>query len=319
MKVKKKRLERPKKQYALNQCALYGIKGIGQALRELGLENASAASLRTLCSAKSYIVWDNDGRIVQQPKPHLQHIQRRIATLLRRVTPPDYRHSGIRDRSFRTNAAAHANSLPCIQFDIRKFYPSTTYAHVRRFFAEDMACAIDVAELLAGLCCFDALHLPTGGVHSEVLAFYAHKQLFDVIDQRVRARGGAMSLYVDDGTISMQGASTTDLRWIRTQFQKHGLKLHRRKSFVVRARKPKTITGVVVVGDDIRPPKSQLLKIVGLHRDLSTASDEETQRRKARQLMGHLDHVAQIDPRHANKAKGNRKRLRPLLEASNEN
>jgi hypothetical protein len=315
MRAKKIRLECPKKQYALNQCALYGLKGLHQALRILRLEGTSIASLKNICSAQSYIVWDNDGRIVQQPKPQLQNIQRRIATLLRRVTPPKYRHSGIRNRSFRTNAATHANGLPCIQFDIQKFYPSTTYAHIRRFFAEDMGCTGDVATLLAELCCFDARHLPTGGVHSEVVAFYTHKRLFDLIDQRVRARGGAMTLYVDDGTISMPGACATDLDWIRTQFRLNGLRLHKRKSFVVPSRKPRTITGVVVVGNDIRPPKSQLRKIKNLHRDIDNTPDRGAQRRKAQQLLGHLDHVAQIDPRHKDKATGNRKRLRPILEA----
>jgi RNA-directed DNA polymerase len=316
MKKKKIRLERPKKQYALDQCALYGVKGIEQALRIIGLEGASNDALRRLSSADSYIVWSNGDRIVQQSKEHLQHIQRRIATLLRRVTPPNYRHSGIRNRSFRTNAAAHVNSLPCIQFDIRKFYPSTTYSHVRRFFADDMNCAADVASLLAGLCCYDNQHLPTGGVHSEVLAFYAHKSLFDLVDQRVRQRGGTLTIYVDDGTISMQNASATDLRWIKTKFQQQGLTLHKRKSFVVSARKPKTITGVVVVDGDIRPPNSQLLQIVGLHRDLAAEDNQETQRTKARQLLGHLDHVAQIDPRHASKATGNRTRLKALLKTT---
>jgi hypothetical protein len=169
------RLEIPKKQYALNQCALYGIKGTQQLLSVLKWTAGLAALKAEAQKPGSYSVWtEDDGRVIQAACPSLRLVHSRIAVLMRRVLPPEYRHSGIRGLSFITNAAQHCAPHASLKLDVRKFYPSTKYSHVRSFFVNEMHCAPDVAGILAHLCCYQGA-IPTGGVHSEVLAFYCHK------------------------------------------------------------------------------------------------------------------------------------------------
>jgi hypothetical protein len=150
------RLETPKKQYTLHDCALYGIRGIGQLIHLLHWEG-SRQELEDLPTAPgSYKAWRNDkGRLIQAVNLketngwQLRMIQARIAVLLRRVMPPEYRHSGVRGRSFITNAQQHLQDDPSIKLDIKSFYPTTTFQHVRRFFVETCrGCGLPIGETL---------------------------------------------------------------------------------------------------------------------------------------------------------------------------
>lgn len=279
---------------------------------------ASRADLEALPSQQgAYRVWKEKSRQIEAAGPDIRRIHARIATLLRRVAPPGYRHSGVRGRSFLTNAMCHVAAAPSIRTDIKHFYPSVTFAHVRHFFVGPMRCAPDIAALLAHICCFRDQHLPTGGVHSEVLAFYCVKECFDQIAARVEARGGALSVYVDDIMVTVPGASHGDLRWLTRLFERHGIKLHGAdKSRVYRKHAQKTITGVRIHDGKLTAPPAQHLAIRDGFAALRDAHLAEPERvHTARSLMGHLDHVQQIDPRFTQRARGNRARLATLLRA----
>lgn len=313
---KRRRLERPIKQYGLDQCALYSVQGFGQLKSKL-VCSQSRKDLEALPDRHdAYKVWQHQsGRWVQEANPEMRKLQARIATLLRRVEPPDYRHSGVPGRSFLTNAASHRVDMPSVKTDIKAFYPSIRFDHVRRFFKEQMHCAGDVAFLLAKICCYNRRHLPTGGVHSEILAFYCLKPCFDAIAQRAKVHGGVMTVYVDDVILTLPCASHSDLNWMKGLFQQYGIALHgAKKSRIFRKAEQKTITGVSVHGEQLRAPQGQHLAIknrLATLRDPSLACAERAQ--TARSLLGHLEHVQQIDPRFTPRAKGNRSRLGSLL------
>ena len=315
----KPKLELPKKQYALNQCALYGVRGFGALSVILCWKGESAELERFADRSTNYRTWLDDGREIQSPTKDLRAIHARIATLLRRVQPPEYRQSGIRKRSFLTNAQRHLANDPSIKIDIRKFYPSTSFEHVRRFFKNDLRCAGDVAIVLAKLCCYrigigHVGHLPTGGVHSEVLGFYCHKRTFDALLDRTVARGGVMSVYVDDIMATMPNASLTDLEWVRRLFSRAGIEMHRGKSKVIPKNAPKTITGVVIRNGITNAPAAQHLKLKELKLALAETADPKEKKRIARSLVGHLDHIAQVDARFKERAIGTRGRLASLLK-----
>jgi hypothetical protein len=261
----------------------------------------------------NYKCWQKDGREVQEARDRLRRIHFRIATLLGRVEPPSYRHSGVKKRSFVTNASQHAVEEPMLQFDIRKFYPSTTFKHVYDFFHHDLQCAGDIAHLLAELCCFNGKHLPTGGVHSEIVAFYVHKKQFDAINARAQSRGGRMSSYVDDVAITAPQISLTDLEWIRKRMKLHGLSLHPGKSFVSKKKEVRILTGVQLVGAQLLAPPGQKMRIKQLNNELAQTSSADAARSIARKLMGHYDHIAQIEDGFRQVAMGNRGRLKKKL------
>lgn len=305
------RLEKPKKQYSLDQCGLYAIKGKGQLLSRL---KVSAEELLELCRKPgAYKVWNNDGRLVQEACPALRRVHARIATLLRRITPPNYRHSGVRRRSFLTNAQEHLAPFPTLKLDIKSFYPSTTASHVWRFFSQVMQCSDDIAKILAEVCCYHGRHVPTGGVHSEVLSFYCHKPMLDLLYDRVTQRGGKMTVYVDDIVITMPNASLTDLEWVRRLMKQFGLTMHCRKSRVIRASEEKFITGVSVLNGRVSAPAGQHKMVKELYQAIGSADPSEVDPANIRSLQGHLDHIAQIEPGYQGKARGNRMRYLDVL------
>lgn len=310
---RKRRLENPKKQYLLRDCALYSLQGKNQLLKAL-LWPGTFSDLESLASkSDNYKCWTRDGRDVQEAREDLRRIHFRIATLLGRVKPPSYRHSGVKKRSFVTNASQHAVDEPMLQFDIRKFYPSTTLKHVFDFFRRDLRCAADLSQLLAQLCCFNSMHLPTGGVHSEIVAFYAHKRRLDSINDRALSRGGRMSSYVDDIAITAPEISLTDLEWVRKRMKQHGLTLHPGKSFVSKKANVRTLTGVQLSGSDLSAPPAQRKRIKELNSELAQTASAEEGRSLARKLMGHYDHIAQIEKGYLPIAIGNRGRLKRNL------
>ncbi|WP_205392638.1 reverse transcriptase family protein [Xanthomonas hydrangeae] len=304
-------MEKPKKQYALHDCGLYGLKGLGQLAKALQITQDELDELANLRGG--YTVWNQNGRAVQQARPALRKIHARIATLLRRVASPDYRHSGVRDRSFISNAAQHIAPHASLKLDISKFYPSTSVHHVWKFFFRKMHCARDIAAILAGLCCFERRHLPTGGVHSEVLAFYCHKDMLDSLNERVVSRGGVMTVYVDDIVVTMPGACESDLHWAQRLIARARLAMNLRKSRVINADKEKLITGVLIRRGKISAPAGQHKKVKLLHEAIGSATAGDDVTPQIRSLQGHLDHIAQIDPKFLSRAKGHRAKNRLAL------
>lgn len=311
----RKKLKKPTKQYPLNQCALYKIKGKGQLAKVLCWKKSIKKLEQLAQNRNAYIVWSDDGRVIQEAKGELKTIQMRIAYLLRQIEPPGYRHSGVPGRSFLTNALKHTLPYASVKTDIENFYPSIKFTHVYYFFHNTLKCAPDIAHLLASLCCYDQKFLPTGCVHSEVLAFYCLKPCFDAIHARTEKRGGVVTVYVDDIMLTMPGASHSDLLWMRKLFNSFGISLHGvKKSRVFRKNEEKKITGVIVHKSQVRAPQEQHLALKNKEKQLRDSSiSKEKKGAVARSLLGHSDHIAQVERDRRGQAIGNRNRLKKVI------
>jgi len=298
---------------------LYGIRSKRRLADVLGWDGSAKDLDRFAQQADNYNCFDHreEGkkpRPVQQPKPKLEALHKRIAKLLLRIIPPEYLHSGLRKRSFVTNAAEHVNGHPAVKLDVRKFYPSTLHSHVCGYFKNQMDCAPDVAGLLASICCVTingVSHLPTGSSLSQILAFYAHKLMFDELHAYVTTRGGVLTVYVDDITASMQLASPGDIRGMGRIITKHGLRWHKQRFFP--GGRPKAITGVIAKSDHLEAPKKQHLKYARARDQVDNPSiAAPDQKRAARSAIGIIQCIAQIDDRQSRTAKGMAQKLTTL-------
>lgn len=300
------------KQYPLNQSPLFKLR----SLRRLGLIlGVEAAELRALAvrddnyrvftvSPKKHcrcILGEDEGgvepaplklRTVEAPKAELERAHVRLFKLLRRIQPPEYLHSGVKGRSYISNARVHRGAKPLIKIDIRRFYPSTSADHVRRFFQCRLRCSQAVSALLTSLTTVDG-HLPTGSCLSQQLAFLTHQPLFDRLDQLARNRGATMTCYVDDITISGVGATGSLLFEVKREIHSWGLRHH--KAHVYPAALPKVVTGVVLVGDEMRVLNRQHARI---HRMRSSAREgfpECDAKACMAGFIGRLNAAAQVD------------------------
>lgn len=251
-------------------------------------------------------------RMIEPPKPALMKLHERLFAFLRDIETPAYLHSGVRKKSYFTNAHAHAAALGAtITMDLAEFYSSTKWGHLFRFFHEDLKCSRDLSALVARLCCYDG-HLPTGSPVSQSLAFFAHRRMFEEINLLVTARNGVFTVYVDDLTITMRCASHSDVETIRGIVERHGLSINVAKTHVYRARSAKAVTGLMLVSHDMRASHGKHQKLQLLR---SQCHGPDTSPELLKKLVGTLEHVALLDARLAANLRAEAKGLRRLASA----
>jgi len=286
-----------RKPYSINQSPLYKL----QTRRKLAsLFDLSVVELERLAKKpdnyRVFTIGKEKGkpRQVEEPKPRLERIHRRLFNLLRRIEPPEYLHSGTKGKSYITNAKTHIGSDTLITLDIQKFFPSTCGWHVFEFFHDVMHCSRDVAGLLTRIStCHD--HVPTGSCLSQVIAFYAHYSMFEEIHSLTSSMNLVMTCYVDDLAISGKNANKAVLHEIRCILQKRGLRSHPKKESVFRRGVPKEITGSIVLDNGLKLPNRKHEKIHNEIRLILKLDDSKEKLALLNVTMGRLIAANQSD------------------------
>jgi len=140
--------------YPLNQCPLFKLKSKKKLADILGMSVQEIESLvKREDNYRVFFINKANGkpRKIEEPKPHLERIHRRLFNLLSRIKAPEYLHSGVVNRSYISNAAAHLNADTALTLDIEGFFPSTLGWHVFEFFELVMQCSRDVSGLITRL------------------------------------------------------------------------------------------------------------------------------------------------------------------------
>lgn len=141
--------------YPIELSPLFELRSKRNLARLLG---RSVADLNRIAAHKgNYIKFHanagtSSGRPIQEPLPWLKCIHVRLLDLLRRIHPPIYLKSGVRGESIVSNAEVHVSNARGFKFDIKKFYPSVTRAHIFDCFYNMFKMSPDVADLLTDLC-----------------------------------------------------------------------------------------------------------------------------------------------------------------------
>lgn len=236
-------------------------------------------------------------RYITQPQDTLEAIHRRLLRLFVRIAPPDYVHSAVKRRSYKTNALAHRGGGTVIKIDIKKFFQSVKFDAVHDFFLNGFCCAPDIATILAKLCVVrtekHGVHLPTGSCISPVLSFLVNRPLFDrirVISDSCRC---VFTLYVDDITISGIGANAELLNLIATEIFKRGYRYHKEN---VSCSKNALITGLVVREGKLYIPHKRVKRIRELLKLMRVSAGRKD--KMLASLVGRLCEAEQIEPKY---------------------
>lgn len=317
------------KKYGIDQCALYKLGSKTRLATILGYPRKKLLSLAR--DKKNYRVFElkeeicpftgkiTKARMVQEPKAELKGIHTRIQKLISRIEPPHYGHAAIKQRSYRTNADAHIESDCVATLDVRKFYPSTRKSLVRNFFAEQLLCAPDVADILADICCFSSANdsnssvgLPTGSPLSPILSLHVNKPMFDKLDAYAKSEGLLFTCYVDDLTFSGKFIPIGLARKIEEIVYSHGHKIASEKTRIFSPQHTKHITGVAINNHEIRVPHSRFKKARAIEKKIQSTSLLEQEERLAlhRKLSGLLGEAAFLDKRYASWAQRSYAELR---------
>ncbi|MGM8062338.1 reverse transcriptase family protein [Vogesella indigofera] len=232
-------------------------------------------------------------RFINEPHGILLNIHKRILILLGRIIHPDYLHSAVKGRSYKTNALAHCGGGVVLKVDIKKFFPSIKFNRIHAFFSDVLHCSPDVSFILARLCSVQsgsARHLPTGSCISPLLSCLANRGLFDAIADMANDRKCTFTLYVDDMTISGEGADGDLLTAISKKIFSYGYGYH--KIHVYRDGRA-LVTGLVVQDGKIYLPHSRAKKIFDLIKLMDVT--KTCQKEALASLVGRLSEAEQIE------------------------
>lgn len=233
------------------------------------------------------------GRIIEEPKPQLKLIHQRFARLLAQIETPDYLHSGVKGRSYITNANAHTADQPCIKLDIKKFFPSSSSHYVHRFFEDVLEYPPDVAFRAKQLLTYDG-HLPTGGNASTILSFWAYKPMFDEIAALAKEHQCAFTLYVDDMSITGLFANRMCQQAARKIIARYALRAHKAKAFS--PGQPRVLTGIAKTRRGREIPHRRAKSIALLEQEEAAASTAAEKLKLLPTLIGKLSEAAVVDP-----------------------
>lgn len=242
-------------------------------------------------------------RTIESPKKLLEKVHTRIASLLCRIKTPNFLHSGIKGRTYITNAKAHLGKHKVLTSDLRSFYPSTTKKMIFELFHYNFCCSVEVSDLIASVATYED-HLPTGSRLSMPLALWANINMFLEIELLAKKHSINMTVYVDDLVFSGNNLNELFSSVVNKIVLKHGHKIHNGKTVLYKSDEIKLITGVIVHNEKIF---IRNLHHKNMHNDL-----EEWKTYKnaflvpdalKNRLLGRINALAQIDPRLKDKAK----------------
>ncbi|MBS0972726.1 reverse transcriptase family protein [Serratia rubidaea] len=241
-------------------------------------------------------------RKIQKPLEKLDVVHTRIASLLSRISLPEYLHSGKKKCSNVTNAKTHLNHEKMMTTDIKAFFPSTTRGMIFSFFFSVMKMSSDVADVLSHICTCDN-RLPTGSRISMPLAYFANSRMFDemhVLCQELKIK---MTVYVDDLTFSGRSVNRLFCTVIRKVISKHGHVMHPTKTKLYAKDKPKLVTGVIVLGDVLKVRNEQHLLMAREIEYWKVIKNAESAKETsiAKTLFGRLHSMGVIEQRYKSK------------------
>lgn len=245
--------------YTLDQSPFFKLQSKKKLFELLNVNNQE---IKSIINNKHnfYKCFNDQGRDIQSPLKVLYKIHNRISSLICRLNSPDYLHSGIKDRTYISNAAAHTNGKALLTSDIRHFFSSTKQSMVFNFFRRDMKCSVDVSQILSELSCING-HIPTGSQLSMPMAFWSNKCMFDEFKRLSDKHEVLMTVYVDDITFSGSNSNKLFLSTLKKIAIRYGHLLHPEKSKIYKKDDVKIVTGVALKNNEILITNKNHLKL----------------------------------------------------------
>lgn len=285
---------KPVKRVSLRGSALFKLTSPARLAHILCISPGQLAYLVKNAEANYLVRTDRKtGRLIEEPKALLKQVHARVAKLLQQIETPDYLHSGVRRRSYVTNASQHEAVEGAIKLDVKKFFPSARAAAVYGFFHDVMEFPSDVASRMTKLLTIGG-HLPTGGNASCILSFWAYKPMFDEIAALAEEKGCAFTLYVDDMTISGRFASRSMQRAARLIVGRYHLRAHKNKTFA--PNQPRVVTGVAVTVRGNELPNRRAQAIEAAANTIAQMADDAGKLAMLPSLVGRVSEAVEIDP-----------------------
>ncbi|WP_081506012.1 reverse transcriptase family protein [Azospirillum lipoferum] len=285
------------KSYPLDQSPFYKLT-TKRKLAELLRLPLGRLKRIALLSPNMYNEWIQENakgkkRQIEDPARPLKLAQGRIANILSSISAPNYLHCPVKGRSYISNAAEHIGAKHIRNIDISNYFPSTKSTRVYWFFNTILKCTPDVSGILTALTTYKG-HLPCGSPASSILAYFAHYDMWQSIDQIVSENGCKLSVYMDDITVSGEMVTERVIFQVRRCIFRAGLQPKKEKERWYR-HGIGIVTGIVVRPSGLSAPNSAHLKRFTLRRQIASSCNESEKSSLRRSLKGIEGQQSQID------------------------
>lgn len=266
---------------------------------------------------RHHLIPKRDGtlRLIEEPKPFLKRLQRRILHgILDHIPPHDAAFGFRRGRTCIAAAARHAGEQVVVGFDLADFFPRIGFARVYSLF-RTLGYPAPVARALTGLCTsvvphamladpriaarglLPHRHLPQGAPTSPALANLAALSLDRRLAGLARSLDAAYTRYADDLAFSGdRRIAPSLLRAVPDILRDEGLRLNAAKTRVQSQAFRQTVTGLAVNQRvNIPRPAYDLLKAT-IHRLADPADPRRADPAFRAHLSGRISWVEQVNP-----------------------
>lgn len=284
------------------QVNLYGISTLSELAQVLKIPEENLIE-ETQKGYRSYFVQGKTKkRLIEEPNMILKDILKDLKKLLVKMFDcPEYNKCWSGGNNYQ-NAQAHAGQHAFVTTDISSFFTNSKAYYVREFFKNKLNISGETLDMLVHMCTYRG-HIPTGAPTSSILAFLAHKGLFDEIAQHMEERDITFTLYVDDITLSAKhGISGKEIKFIKSVLKKHKLEIKPEKTKFFNFKKA-MITGFYLTqGGKISVPDNVGHKVVSLLREKPL---EDMNKKELRRLIGLINYCQTADKRSFSATKRN--------------
>jgi len=206
-------------------------------------------------------------RIISAPMPRLKRAQYwLLVNILDKIPPTASAQGFVKARNILTNALPHVGQAVLINLDLENFFPSISYPRIKGIYRQ-----LGYSEEVATLCALLSTEAPTAAYELDGQRYFVKTApaelpqgaptspaLSNLLCRRLdkRLRGAAAKLgfvysrYADDLTFSAASADNQTIKQLLWRVRKiiaaEGLKVHPRKTQVMRRHQRQEVTGVVV-------------------------------------------------------------------------
>lgn len=276
------------------QVNLYGISTLSELSQALKISEENLIE-ETKKGYKSYFVQGKTKkRLIEEPNMILKDILKDLKKLLvETFNCPEYNKCWLGGNNY-INAQAHVGQHAYVTTDISSFFTNSKACYVRKFFKNKLNISGEALDMLVHMCTYRG-HIPTGAPTSSILAFLAHKDLFDEIAEYMSKRDITFTLYVDDITLSAKhGITGEEIKFIKSVLKKHKLEIKLEKTKFYSFKKA-MITGFYLnQGGKVSVPDSVGYKVVSLLREKPL---EDMNKKELRRLIGLINYCQTADKR----------------------
>ena len=284
------------------QLDLYGISTLPELAEILDSPVRSLIDASQKGYRSYYVQGKSKKRLIEEPNVILKLLLKDLKEILLEICDcPKYNKCWLGGNNY-INAQSHVGQHAYVTTDISSFFTNSKACYVRRFFKNKLNISGEALDILVQMCTLRG-HIPTGAPTSSILAFLAHKDLFDEIAEYMNKRDITFTLYVDDITLSAKhGITREEIRFIKSVLKRHKLEIKPEKTKFYSYKKA-MITGFYLTqGGKISVPDSVGYKVVSLLREKNLG---DMSKKELRSLIGLINYCQTADKRSFSATKRN--------------